>query len=331
MKRIISFIGVLAMLLAVTACTRGVSPAVNTPTKAPATEAPATEVPATEVPATEVPATEVPTSEPTHQPEKVPFGDPVTGYVDYCVRLDGNEPFITDIDFDGLDDTVLFTVGELNEWGERTYKLTVTRGADPDDPAVYTAENAYDCTAWVVDTAVWDSRLDVIMTFVQDSNDWTTAAIRVSDSGTRIDKFVDYAQVVISDEVTFTSNLGFIFSRRSDVLGTRMLGAYFKIAADGFCPISNYQYPEDAEPLALKRGMTVTVFDGTGRPTEEVELNAGDWVIPVSTNLSNCVIFRLSDGRMAIVGLEIRDTDTEYTILINGIDQDEYFDLFYAD
>ena len=57
MKKIISLLLVLVMMLGLVACGAAEAPA----TEAPATEAPATEAPATEAPATEAPATEAPT------------------------------------------------------------------------------------------------------------------------------------------------------------------------------------------------------------------------------------------------------------------------------
>lgn len=318
MKRFVCLIGVLAMLFTLAACKGGDKPEGNDPTSVPETE-----VPATEAPATEVPATEAPTND--------PGGETETGYADYCVELTPNERLTADIDFDGVDDTIWFTAGEPNEWDERDYTLKVVLGSDPEISAVYTCSYASNASVWLADTAVWDSRLDVLMTFAHDGSDWSSVAMRVSDNGSRIDTFNYYGRVMISEEFPFTSNLGFVFSRRADVLGTMMLGAYFTICEDGFCPMSDYSYPENEEALVLKRAMTAKVLDETGRPTDEIVLEQGDAVIPIQTDLINHVIIKLADGRLAWVELEIRDTDYEYRILLNGIDQDEFFDLFYSD
>ena len=44
-----------------------------------------------------------------------------TGIADYCLSLSNNEPVMVDIDFDGVEDRVLFKQEPASEWGDYYY------------------------------------------------------------------------------------------------------------------------------------------------------------------------------------------------------------------
>ncbi|MCR5808009.1 MAG: hypothetical protein K6G56_00450 [Clostridiales bacterium] len=313
MKKLIALIIAVSMALALTACTSSPTPSANVPTEAPVvTEAP----------------TEAP--EETAAPNQTEASEEITGIRDYCMPLQPDEEFITDLDCDGLEDTVLLRMDRKDEY-DADYTIIVTRGADPDHPAEEQITNVYEIRAWVIDCDYTDSRLEVIWTDEYDSNDYSCGALRVADSGDRIVSFGDGLDITIDEDHPFTSGLGFYAFCRTEVLGTSFLPAWFTVSSDSFVNICDFSYGEDAEPMTLKRSITLKLLDDAGRPGEEITLNEGDSLTPYKTDLINEVSFMLDDGRLAIAELEVRITEDEFGVYLNGVNQDEYFDIGYSD
>lgn len=321
MKKALSLIVVFVMLLTLAACTPGVHPTVS-PTDGAQTEAPA----ATDDGAATEEATEAPTEEATEAP--------VTGSVDYCMALTPDEALTCDVDFDGLDDTVLLETVSKNEYDEYEYKLVLTRGADAENPKEYDVERCYDCFAWVIDSDASDSRLEVILSFVQDSDDWTSAAMRVNDDGSDVSVFEDWVSIGISAECPFTTENGFAVSRQTDIFGTTYITANARVTAKGFEILTDYAYPteQDEELFAreLKRDMDVVILNEDGSEGESYTVPAGEKVIPVRTDDASFLDLKLPDGRLGRVTVEVKTGD-EWGIYINGVNQDEYADMPYAD
>lgn len=279
-------------------------------------------------------ATSEPAAEPTGEPTAEPTAEPVTGHADYCMKLDPNEPFIVDIDFDGLDDTVLLVSQERNEYDECEYVISVTRGADPDSPKEYEVSRAYDCSAWVIDCDPEDSRLEVLVSYVQDSDDWTSAAMRVNDEGTEVTVFEDWCCAYITDEAPFTSEGGFIMSRQTDIFGTTFVDTHGVITAEGFAVLAPYVYNSAAAPevfeRTLKRDLDVVIVNEDGAEGEAYTVPAGEKVTPVSTDLETFLDLLLPDGRTGRVKVELATGD-DWGVYINGVNQDEYAEMPYAD
>lgn len=321
MKKALSLIVVFVMLLTLAACTPGVHPAVS-PTDGAQTEAPA----ATDDGAATEEATEAPTEDATEAP--------VTGIADYCSPLNPDEPLNCDVDFDGLNDTVELVSGEKNEWDEYECKIVLTRGCDAENPTEYAVERCYDCFAWVIDSDAADSRLEVIVTFVQDSDDWTSAALRVNDDGSAVSVFEDWFCISISDEHPFTTAEGFVISRPTDIFGTTYINANARVNSEGFTAITNYTYSyegnEDAFSRELVRDLDVVIVNEDGSEGESYTVPTGEFVIPVRTDASSYLDLLLPDGRLGRVSVEIK-TGEEWGIFINGVNQDEYAVMPYAD
>ncbi len=319
MKKLIALIIAMSMAFALAACTNSPAPSANVPTEAPEMTGEPSEAPET-----------TDTSEETAAPDQTEAAGEITGIRDYCMPLKIDEEFTTDLDFDGIEDTVLLRLDRKDEY-DADYTIIVTRGADPEHPAEEQITNVYEVRAWVIDCDETDSRLEVIWTDEYDSNDYSCGALRVVDSGDRIVSFGDGLDISIDEDHPFTSNLGFYASCRTEVLGTSYLPAWFKVSSDSFVNICDFSYGEDAEPMTLKRSITLKLLDDAGRPGEEVTLNEGDSLIPFETDLINEVTFKLDDGRLAIAELEVRITEDEFGVYLNGINQDEYFDIGYSD
>lgn len=321
MKRVFSLLIIAFLVLSSFGCTAsGDSP--WSPFDGSATEAPSvTDAPA----ATEAPA---PTDEPAVTDE------PSLGTADLCVQVQPGSSAELDIDFDGLADKVELSTETINEYGDIKAEVTVTRGAAPSSPYTYTVNYCYDVCVFVVDCDPADSRMEVLVDFVQDSEDYTLAALRVDPSGAGIDLFEDWYALRIDDKFPFTSEYGFLVERQCDVLGTRFLSACAKVTEEGIVPVTDFDYFDSNEwygEMTLKRDMNVRLCDDNGDPGEYVTVPAGSVIMPNSTDCRTYVYMELEDGTLVMANIEVRTGENEWGIFIDGVSQDEYFDIMYAD
>lgn len=321
-------------MLSAVGCTGIIKPAqTGKETEAPAPTAETTEAPSEE-PTEEPPEepTEEPSEEPTEDPSEEPTEAPSSELPSYYFALAAGNEYEADIDLDGETDSIVITREPADEYEDK-YTFTVTRACAPDAPFVYVITYCYDMVAWLVDCDTADRTLDLIISFAQDSDDWTSAAIRMNADGSELTVFETYRGIYTIDE-SFSGETGFSAYTRCDVLGTYDLEARFTVDGTGFVLIfPEYLYPNPDNgytALTLIREMDVTVLDKHGEPSETRTLPVGDTIAPAATDMSSFVMLKLSDGTLAVVELKISSGD-DWGIYINGVDQDEYALIPYAD
>ena len=334
MKKYLGIILAIVMLLSVAACTPTVNPA--DPTEAPTETDEAIVTEPVEEP-TEAPSEE-PAEEPTEEPSEEPTEEPeaVTGIADYITLLVNNEPFKVDLDFDGIEDTVLYAQSAIDEYEYYT-RITIELGNDNgEDPFLYEVKYSYGVSAWVMDCDPEDSRLDVVVTYCQDSDDWTSAAFRVNGAGTDIDSFVDYCGIMMTENYNYSSEEGFPVIARTDILGTHDVDAYYTVTAEGFKLASPYytypMYEDGYMDLELIREMELDLVGEDMQPTgEKVTLAVGNTITPYATDLESWVCVKLEDGRIGRAEVSPAAGEDEWGYYINGVLQDEYAVIPYAD
>lgn len=330
MKRLIPILLVVLLVFSMSGCDKlGQILDIINETDAPTeTEAP-TEPAVTEAPV----VTEAPTEEPT----EAPTDEPVPPSQDLCAELDYRTAYAFDIDFDGLEDSIYIEQNQVDDWD---YEVTIKiqRGCDPDNIYVYVVEYCYEFYAWVVDCYPDDNRLDILTTSVYASDDWTTVCFRVTNDGSMIEDYTDWFCIPADEMASYSQEEGFPILEPSDILGTRNLAGRMKLTERGFFLSSqDYEfihYSEEYSRLYLKRDMDVELLSEEGIYIGDDTIPAGEYVIPVRTNCDDYIEFRTADGRLVRVELSVRSWEAYgdgYGIFINGVKQDEYFDLSYAD
>lgn len=304
MKRIITGIFVILLALSFAACCRPDSPVpADEPTAAP---------------------TEAPAAEPTEVPE------PQTGVLDFLTKVEPDTQVSIDIDYDGMEDRIAF---REDEGGKA--EVEISRGADIAHVFTYEVPYSYGVTMWIMDCDPTDSRLEVVITYVQDSDDSSSVAFRVNEEGTWLDTFESGMAVTIPDGYLFEHEAGFPVSIRTEILGTCFVEGSCTVTADGFKLVSEgclYPVTEGySRELELKRDMELEIVDETGSATgESVTVPAGESITPYSTDLESWVCVKLGDGRIGRAAVA-EATGESRGWLINGIQQDEYADIPYAD
>lgn len=327
MKRVLPILLVLLLTIASTGCIT-----INLPPKD--TEVPTEEPVVTEAPTEEPVITEAPTEVPTEEPveTKDPFA--ITGFEDYCEVLEIEEDNILDLDFDGLEDTVFIERSKADDYDDR-FDITVTLGCDPFGHYTYTVDYCYDFYAWVVDCDPEDSRLEILFTFAQDSDDWTSVALRVKDEGGEIAEFESGFTISSSLETIFHTQGGFMIYEETYIIGTSTLIAFMTVTSDGFQLVDEdytyWGYPENWEKLL--KNFEVRILNDDGTLGDTVVVKKGAYIKPYMTDMTTYVIIELDDGRMAKVNVELHEWPDydDWGIYLNGVNQDELFDVIYAD
>ena len=317
MKRIISGIFIILFALVSMACQSPLAPDQGG-------EGPAKTEEATEAPV----VTDEPTAEPTEEPAEEPTEEPAVGVADLCMPLELGKEVTVDLDFDGVDDTVLLREERQGEY-DNDYILTIDAGSGS-NTIEYPVANAYDCQGWVLDCDPADSRLEVVIDFVQDSEDYTCKAFRVNAAGSGFDVYEEGYCILIDGEHPFTSEGGFTADRQHDILGTTDLGFSGAVGENGFKALTPMSYNGYPEGLELKRDMELTVVNEDGSLGEKITVPAGETIAPYETDGESYVDVRTPDGRIGRAEVKI-STGDEWCIYINGVDQDEYANIPYAD
>lgn len=304
MKRIFSIILALVLVLSLVGC---VKPGVD-PTSDP---------------------TETPADNTTEEPTEEPTPEPVVGIPDFCVELDTKSSNKYDIDFDGVDDQIDFVWAAANEYGDKNYEITVKTAAGAKQ--IYEPGICYDLYAWLIDCDPTDGRMELLISYVFDSDDWCTYALRLNDEKTGFRSFTNGYEIDSEIVSWFTSEGGFPVIDRTDILGTSSISGFMTINAEGFAVISDeYLYLGDSE-LKLKKEFTLNLVNDDGSVGEEITLKKGDKISPYSTDNSSFVKVLLPDGSLGIISVELVNTDTEWGIYVNGVLQDLIADIPYAD
>ncbi|MBR4658614.1 MAG: hypothetical protein IKP26_05105 [Clostridia bacterium] len=317
MKRIITIICAIALISCFCACTESTGPS-SKPGDAPVNTdgAEITEAPAvTDEP--EVTEAPVVTDEPV-----------VTSEPSVRVKLTHNEPYTCDIDFDGIEDTLLLELEE-GEW-DYTGKFTVTLGAEGSAPFECKIDYCIDSEAYIIDSDPSDNRLDILFWYVQESESYTSYVCRVNKDGSGIASEEGSFRFDISDPLTLPN--AFTVFCESDILGTRSLKANAVAGENGMELITPYSYSESNEwygKMTLKKDLTVTIVNSDGTLGEEVTVPVGTELMPLYTDMSTYADLSLPDGRTGRVSVTITTGD-DWGICLNGENQDEFFDIMYA-
>ena len=320
MKRIMSTMLALLAAVSMTACI-GVNKPENNPenTADPTSGAVSTEVASSDSPAGSEEATEQPSAS--------------TGIADYCLSLSNNEPVMVDIDFDGVEDRVLFKQEPVSEW-DYDYTLIVNLSGDEANEIKYDVKNVYDGFAWIVDCDTDDSRLDILISSVEGSDDWESAACKLNDERTDFNTVTDWVSIYISTDEPFSTENGFCATRQSDVLGTRNLRTNMTVTNEGFMELTPYYYDNSSDiysPLTLLRDMTVFIVGDNGVTDEEFIIKEGETITPICTDLNSYLDLSLADGRTGRIAIECHNTDDDWGIYLDGVKQDDYAEIHYAD
>lgn len=300
----------------------------------------ATEIPSFTEPAdTEAVSTEIPSfTEPpveTDVPAVTPAPADVKGSPDLCAELAAGRYYLLDVDYDGLKDTVAISSEEL-DYGDTAYTVSITRGAFPDKVYSYEIPYAYDFHCWVIDCDPTDSRLEVLFTYAQDSDDCTTVAMRVKDNGLTVDIFEGWFDVQASAMDSFSSEYGFEICGRTEIWGTSSIYADVTITKNGFTLLSDdYRYYEIRDwdyAIELHRSLDLIELNDDWSLGSPFTVSAGAKIVPVTTDTTSYVVVMTQDGRLGLAEVAVRSGDWEdWGIFINGINQDEYADIMYAD
>lgn len=344
MKKLFVLITVFAIALAMCACSKP-SQEVSAPTAEPTeamTEAP-TEEPTPEP--TEVP-TPVPTAEFTPEPTQVPAPTPMPTEVpvelkpieggDYFAYVRVEQPYIVDMDGDGLDDIVLIrTIDNSTEDNYDVYTIaTIERGCDPDSPFELVFSYIYDDMVYAVvaDCEPETPAKELIISVDVGDFDSDTYLVRLKDDGSEFESyFLDACFNAGSarywgndDDWTFDSSIPFDFWVSTNLMGTHYLKNQWKVTSEGVT-VLNEEYAYD-EPRAatLKQDVEVTAEDGS-----IVTVKKGATLTPIGTDRETYVRVQLDDGTEGILELTIDAHDYYIDYLINGVDQDELFELEY--
>ena len=318
MKRIISGIFIILFALVSMACQSPLAPDQGG-------EGPAKTEEAAEAPV----VTDEPTAEPTEEPTPEPSEAPV-GIADFCKKLEPGE-YTFDLDFNGVDDVITVTDKKTDEWDHTEVKVTVVLNGNADHPYSYKTENCYDWSAWLIDCDPTDSRLDFILSDVYDSDDWECYALRVSPDGESVSKFEhDACLCAETEDEAYSSERGFYFSIRSEILGTRFVDGRAAVNDEGFVFLTDFYFGDpEYNTMELKRDLELTKLDENGNENGSVIVKEGEKLIPVATDRESWVTFELPDGGMAKAS--VAESEEGWSYLINGVLQDDLFEINYAD
>ena len=254
----------------------------------------------------------------------------------FFMELFEDIPAHADIDGDGAEDTVLieeFGENEDMEW-EFSARVTITLAASPDEPFVYNMEDYWFMSCAVADLDPDDGRLTVICSVDRDEGG-KTVAFRMKADGSGFNVFTTESFDFGTERsgydgfpvgFGFTQDEGLPMRKRTEIFGTYYLNGRFTLTDEGFVDLSErYTYPDIwTWPLTLLRPMDVTLEDGAA-----YTVPTGDVVIPRYTDMTSYAAVELPDGRIGTV--EVSFGPDGYPVYINGIIQDEYAHMPYAD
>ncbi len=262
---------------------------------------------------------------------------------DFFCEIVPNVPSAIDIDGDGADDTVLVSITENQLGIDNDLEMTVniTLASDPGNR--YSFDTDYfpgDVCAAAVDFDPTDGHTEVLVSYDCEDGDPLTYVYRLKDDGTGFDVFVEPIEVTLDETrieswyyngipegFAFDSKTGLGFRRRTEILGTTFVSNSFTVDETGIKYIDDefmYFYPEEMR-FALKRDLTVTLESG-----KTVTLKKGDKFGAYSTDRQTYLKIKLEDGRIGKVEVSFGD-GTSWPVYLNGINQNKYAEIAYAD
>lgn len=250
----------------------------------------------------------------------------------FFMELFEDIPAYADIDGDGAEDTVLIESSWQDEYAFIS-RLTITLAASPEEPFVYDMEDYWFMSGAIADLDPDDGRLTVVCSIFREEGE-NTVALRVKADGSGFDVFTAGFEFGTERSAYhgfpvgfgFTQDEGLPMMKRTEIFGTYYLNGRFTVTDEGFVDLSErYTYPDTwTWPLTLLRPMDVTLEDGMA-----YTVPAGDVVIPRYTDMASYAAVELADGRVGTV--EVSFGPDGYPVYINGIIQDEYGEIPYAD
>lgn len=264
-----------------------------------------------------------------------PTPTPVPGGDFFCEILP-NVPSSIDVDGDGREDTVLIaSLGEGNSW--EGFEVTVTRAADPAHPLSYITQRGGDGVAMAADCDPDDNRVEILLCIDVESNDYLTYAFRVNEAGDGLEQYEawfdsSYGKYFYEPEdLVFDHTRGLPMTKRSEILGTNYNVGRFTVTENGIEDITEEYYywdwkNPDHPPYVLLRDMEVTLENGETRT-----LHKGDTFRPYSTDHESWAKVKLEDGTIGRVEIAFGNPEYKYPVFINGVNQDEYAEIWYAD
>lgn len=272
------------------------------------------------------------------------FASPVTPTPlpdgDFFSEIKPNVPASVDIDGDGSPDPVLLYVKDSDEYGEDNIRVDITLSSQPDTPYVLPCgSQGWNFCMAAVDFDPNDDRVELVLTFDEEDGDFVTYVFRIKDDGSGFDIFKEYIEVVfpkdgdytswyfkgIPEGFAFSAADGLYFCERTEILGTCFVLNRFTVTKDGIRHFSEeYLYGSGWDPMTLKRELTVTLENGKTKT-----LPVGATFIPYATDRATYVKIILEDGSIGTV--EVSFGDSGWPVLLNGVEQDEYAEIMYAD
>lgn len=316
MKRF-SILFILLLVCLCTACSRNLVPPSISP-------APTTNI------------TNEPTISPTDHCPVIPSLDPVLTESSY-IRLNENKPLYIDIDGDMNDDIIQLNclLENIDGIDEYNYNLTIHSSFTNLDYTYDFKDISY-AFGIVSDFNLEDNVKEVIISYDEASDDYVTMSFRWNQSKKEFDidmkNDICISPLFVNSTIdinTFNIEEGILMTTRTDILGTSIIYGHFIINDENKIEIINdFYWPvlDSIDPkITLNQDFTITLLDGT-----EYVVKAGEWIIPQSTNNQTYVIVGTSNGAGKI-NIEIKNTETEYGIYLNGILQDDLAEIHYAD
>ena len=260
---------------------------------------------------------------------------------DYFCEIKPFVPSHIDIDCDGKPDTVLLSTTDFEDYAEDNINVTITLASKPDEPYYLPAgTQGWAFTAAAVDFDPNDGHVEVVLSYDMEDGDPVTYVFRMKDDGSGFDTFVECIEVAVDndgwmgswysnglpEDYVFSAEHGLDFLRRTEILGTHFVLNRFTVDEDGIKIIDEeYTYHYEVV-LKLKRDLTVTLENGKTRTVKK-----GEMIKAYSTDRKTFVKIELPDGRIGRVEVTFGNDDYDFPVLLNGIEQDKYADMPYAD
>lgn len=289
----------------------------------------------TPVPTEEPDPTPVPTASPlpTLGPTEPPVPARPLEEGDYFAEIRANQPVKVDIDGDGREDTVTVWTSYAEYVGD-LYMVTISTAARPDEPYEFATGTGWGFYGAVLDFEPSTPQKELIFTYDMEDGDMVTHAFRWKDDGSGFEMFTDYIEIMgdsyaffngTPQDFVFSAEEGLPMVRRTEILGTHFVRNHITVDKDGIRLLSDeFTYHYELK-LKLKKDLTLTGENG-----KTFKAKKGEYIYGYSTDRRTWVKVRTEDGRIGRAEVTFGSADG-WPILINGVKQDKYADLPYAD
>ena len=251
------------------------------------------------------------------------------------------ESITADLDFDGKPDTITFkNEGATNDlYSGISYSIEVRLGAYADRFFILKkADFVMSCALRVLDCDTADNRLDILFNCLTSEGGEYINAWRVNEVGNEIVHFslpmaavIETSSGSLSEAVgDFDATLGIPVRTRTEILDTQYVSARMTITSEGFRLLTPFRFDEptaeDFDSRILLRDMDVTELKD-GAQAGSIVLHAGIGFAPYETDGHSYIDLMLEDGSLVRAELSVVGSE----VYINGVDQEEYCTIHYAD